>query len=570
MKKLFLSGLMCILALVCMAFFGFGMKAYALDAEELANKLKNVPTKSVTIYNNTKDETLYPVLAGYVGDVDLWLQAWFGIPSAKAPDQVFCNSFPNPTEDNACTGGPSGEPPTLFRAPINFENGIAPGKSVSIDVPLCTQLKDITPDNLGTVSAQCIDWWNAGRMFIYDGKLAQINAYLYNVDESGNVVSPPPEVTPLDVAAVPTCAADNEDNCEDIPIVRYVGGFPTGSVPFQLAEYTFAAAEGPPPGGLLDPGAPFSFDEGKTNFNISSVDGVYMPVAMAAMLENDPVKDDQQYLGTTEQFSAFRQQLEEFSKDGNDWPYYWPSYFNPEDILAASPNRAMWDYNDWGIDDDERDEGYPLPSIPSAYVLIAESYKDPAPAPPVISSNTKNGDWMHPELGKEGEELVELWDTCTIFDKKSDTCDQIRLVRAFFLQAYEDCGNSGTPPKTEMLKQVYGWAQWPGCSLALAQTQGYNKAIETYCELQYNYLFPTPHSGNDDAFNAYNELIHKDLKSNAYGFSIDDKAAFKGVPSTNQGTSPGLIITVGGSKGLPDPNNQVPLPDRHNFLEYCH
>ena len=155
-------------------------------------------------------------------------------------------------------------------------------------------------------------------------------------------------------------------------------------------------------------------------------------------------------------------------------------------------------------------------------------------------------------------------------NNRSDACVDIRTVREFFLRAYQDCGFSGMPDRIEMLKQVYGWAQWPGCSLALANTQGCGVAIAKYCELQYNYLFATPGSGNDDTFNAYNRLIHIELKSNAYGFSIDDKAAFKSVPSTNQGTSPGLIITIGGSKGLPDPNNQVPLPDRQNFLEYCH
>lgn len=554
MNKLLAPGPMSILVLLCMAPVGVGMKAYALD---------DVPTKKITIYNHSKKDTIYPVLTGYVGDVDLWLQAQFGISSGDAGIRTFCNSFPNPTENNDCIA-PSGHPPTLFRAYINFEKGVLPGEFVTVDVPFYTQLKETTEDNLGRISGQFIDWWNASRVFLYNGKTAQTGAYYYNVDENGVVVSPPPVVTPFSGAAAPSCAPDNENNCEDPILVRYVGGFPTGSIPFQLGEYTFASAEGPPPGGLLSPGSDFQIDIRKTNFNVSAVDGVYLPVAMAAMLEDDPVKEDQQYLGTTEQYSAFRQRLENFSKldkssvEGDRWPFYWPSYFDPDNPTVALPRPP------------EGFDPYVLPSIPSAFVMITESYKVPTPAPPVISSNSTANEGLDPMIGKEGKELVQLWDRCTISsDNGSDTCGQIRLVRDFFLLAYSDCGNSGTPEKIEMLEQVYGWAQWPGCSRALADTDGFDEAIKTYCELQYNYLFATPQSGNDDTFNAYNRLIHKGLQSNAYGFSIDDKAAFKSVPSTDQGTSPGLIITIGGPKGLPDPNNQVPLPNAKNFTEYC-
>jgi hypothetical protein len=73
-----------------------------------------------------------------------------------------------------------------------------------------------------------------------------------------------------------------------VKVVYYIGPFSTGSIPFQLGEYTFAAAEGPPPGGLLPSGSPFTIDLTKTNFNISAVDGIYMPVAMEAMLTDDP------------------------------------------------------------------------------------------------------------------------------------------------------------------------------------------------------------------------------------------------------------------------------------------
>ena len=91
MKKLSLPDPMPILVLLCLAFVDFSMKAYALE---------DVPTKKITIYNHSNTDTIYPVLAGYVGDVDLWLQAQFGISPDDADTRTFCNSFPDPTKNN--------------------------------------------------------------------------------------------------------------------------------------------------------------------------------------------------------------------------------------------------------------------------------------------------------------------------------------------------------------------------------------------------------------------------------------------------------------------------------------
>jgi hypothetical protein len=63
--------------------------------------------------------------------------------------------------------------------------------------------------------------------------------------------------------------------------------------------------------------------------------------------------------------------------------------------------------------------------------------------------------------------------------------------------------------------------------------------------------------------------VHRTLNSNAYAFSIDDKAAFKSVPSAPGTSSNELIITIGGAKGLIN-NKQAPLPTAKNFATYCH
>jgi hypothetical protein len=550
MKKTFWQYSITIVTVLCLLIAGYVVNAGA-----------QVPTKTIIIYNNSTTETLYPVLAGYSGDVDLWLQAQLGVRAANSYTETFCSNSPIPGGVTACPprGVSSGRPPALFRAFINPDKGILPQQWVSINVPFYTQLTATNSGNLGKYSSQYVDWWNAARVFFYDGNVAKTGAFNYDVDQNGHIVSPPPSIVPYAGAAVPACATANTYNCEAPTLYYYIGGYPTGSIPFQLGEYTFAAAEGPPPGGLLSPGRQFSIDLTKTNFNISAVDGVYLPVAMEAMLQNDPTRGDSNYLGTVETVSNFNAQLGTFtgSPQGTLWPYYWPSYFYPSAPTAPQPNPP------------DGEPPYLLPSIPSANVVFAESYKLPdAPAPPVISSNTMNGDGANPILGTNASRMVSLWNKCTTTTSdKSLTCQQIRTVYDFFLSDWrETCHFSGSPSTPTMLTQVYGWAQFAGCSAALADNPGYTHAITTYCTLQYNYLIP---SDPTNLFNPYTQLIHKTLGSNAYAFSIDDKAAFKSVPSQGRGTSPGLIFTIGGPNGLPD-KTQVPLPNFLTYKENCH
>ncbi len=541
---------------------------FLLIAGYAVNANAQVPMKIITIYNNSKKDTIYPVLAGYAGDVDLWLQAQFNVSTTNSFVQTFCNNNPTPGGVVKCpsNGGPSSLPPPLFRAYINLDKGILPGESVSINVPFYTQLVD-TSGTLGMYSGQFIDWWNAQRIFFYDGKTAITGAYNYNVDQNGKIVGPTP-VTPINGAEVPSCAAANPFNCEPVKVVYYIGPFSTGSIPFQLGEYTFAAAEGPPPGGLLSSGSAFTIDLTKTNFNISAVDGIYMPVAMEAMLTDDPTPADSQYLGSNETLEEFRPRLDNFRQNGPgniQWPYYWPSYFSFTD--CGQPPIPCILHQDQPYDGDLP---YPLPSIPSANVLFAESYKTPAPAPPVLSSNTADDDGLHPMLGSTAQGMVTLWNKCTSSsDNNSDTCKKIRTVFDFFSSDYnKTCGFSGSPSTTTMLTQVYGWAQFANCSPPLVTNKsGYDTAIVDFCSLQYNYLIETTKA--EDIFNPYTQLIHKTLKSNAYAFSIDDKAAFKSVPSMGMGTSPGLIITLGGPEGLVN-REQTPLPDAKTFEQNCH
>ena len=223
---------------------------------------QTVPTKTITFYNNSTDHTLYPVIQAPImngKDVrDLWLQAQFQVDNVR-------------TQDFNTT--------LLYRIYVNRNRGVPPQSSVTLTIPFYTQLLPFNAGNFGKVKDQFIDWWNAMRVFVFDGKDAADAAYNYSVSRSGKVIPPIP-VNPVSGAALPSCTSNNA-TCEPLVIKAYVNGFPT-SVPAQLIEYTFAAAQGPP----LNPR--LSIDLTFVNYNISAVDQVYLPAAIGARGNRTP------------------------------------------------------------------------------------------------------------------------------------------------------------------------------------------------------------------------------------------------------------------------------------------
>ena len=76
------------------------------------------------------------------------------------------------------------------------------------------------------------------------------------------------------------------------------------------------------------------------------------------------------------------------------------------------------------------------------------------------------------------------------------------------------------PATPTLLQSVYGWVPPANCTRALVSVPGYDTAIHSYCDLQYNFFDPTVPAS--DVFNPYVKLVHQSLASNAYAFSIDD------------------------------------------------
>jgi hypothetical protein len=348
-------------------------------------------------------------------------------------------------------------------------------------------------------------------------------------------VVPPAPVTPLAGAVVPTCSSDNM-TCEPLQIVSYVNGFPS-SVPAQLVEYTFAAAEGPP----LNP--KLSINTKIVNFNISAVDQIYLPAAIGA---HGNATADNTYLGSTERIVESRTGLRTFAANGASWPVYVPAYYtaaNPIVPLAKPPAGQ---------------KPYPLPQVPSTNLMYAESFRSPPPAPPVLSSDTLAGIG---KLGTTGQATLALWTKCTTGQGASPTCKQIDAVNKFFVADYHQCFPQHQLPSTqEFLRDVYGWVQFPGCPTALSLAAGYKTAIQIYCNLQYNFFDPKVPAS--EVFNPYVSLVHKALASNAYAFSIDDAVSFKSIPGD------GIVMTVSGANGLEN-TTQTPLPTASTYQSYC-
>src|SRR5829696_6471567 len=120
---------------------------------------QTVPTKTITFVNNSSNHTFYPVIEapirltppgpGVAPVKDLWLQAQFNVQDVAT--QVFNTTL-------------------LYRIYVNRDTGIPPGGSVTVTLPFYTQLLAADQSNLGKVDDQFVDWWNAMRVFIFDGR----------------------------------------------------------------------------------------------------------------------------------------------------------------------------------------------------------------------------------------------------------------------------------------------------------------------------------------------------------------------------------------------------------------
>ncbi len=581
------------LLLFALAWVGFAGTGWA--ANKPCTVTLPVPCKILRIVNNNppNGSNIYVFFESFIQSpkftdkADLWMQAYFKVTDwqkvgdhYESPRRFFTTRLRRGYIQIGDDVAGNGE-------------GSAPGTSVDIVLPFYTQLLATTDDNLGKIPDQYIDWWNSGRIYFFDTPAAYHSVKVTNAnnaDTPGGQLPPPP-VKYLAGAAVPSCTSSTGKKCS-VPLFENAIE-PIDNIPFQLQEYTLASAEGPPENNKEPPPTRTKMQLEFVNYNVSSLDSVFLPVAMGPLtLAGDSIdkatNTPTPYVGTSLSTVQFRQTLDKFTSGGNNWPFYVPAYFDDK-VHAGFPGSpakacsiAPFPTNSTGQ--------YNLPKLPGSFNVITASYQgarvDDAghpvvpPVPPTLSSNPANYKSKYvgnvcspappppfvnpPNLGKAGKSFIDLWNKCYPSEAdQTDTCKDIRTVAKLFVDASyfgnKACTNPQTPPFYIVMQGVYGWVPIVnrGCTgLDLKKTslgtKGYEDAALAYCRLQYNYVTLPPAEKPVYTFNPYTALIHSSYKptlgggldSSAYAFSIDDKLSFKHVEAE------GIILTIAGTKGL--------------------
>src|SRR5262249_14498744 len=168
-----------------------------------------------------------------------------------------------------------------------------------ITLPLYTQLvADVNPKE----PDQYIDWWNGGRVSIYESAGGMPPKALV-VDYTMRATQT--RVVPVAGAALPTCP-----NCQQpLEIFKDTGGELPSNDPNQLTEYTLAA--------INRAKDPYQLDVKNVDYDVSYVDNAYLPAAMEPY--NNPIVG---YVGTIQEIHPFQRALERFLHKFKGWPQY--------------------------------------------------------------------------------------------------------------------------------------------------------------------------------------------------------------------------------------------------------
>ena len=473
------------------------------------------PNMTVEIYNNSTSHNIYPVLlAGAPSATDTWLQACFQLKDA----QLDANPYPRATQYrmyiNCCASG---------------ENGIPPGGSATITLPLYSPLVgSIDPKKSG----QLIDWWQGGGINFYRGpatdtKPPTVLQQHWNADQNGN------EVTPTNNP--PTCGG----GCK-LHFFKAPASIPNND-PQQLAEYTLGAQPINPDHTKRGQPARLWVPD-NVDYDVSYVNYVYMPAVMEPY--GNPLIG---YIGSPATIDDFNGAIAKWyaSPLGADWPLYKDGSGNPE-----------------------------AGKIPSALEIFLNS----------AAFDNTNVFLPAPVGSKPIVAMTKEWETCVKQNGSDAICPLIRSVTALLNANYDNYqdvytkdrkkwkdvwGCTGAPvAKTErvFLAHLYGWTPFlENCTNTganqLYNTPGYDNPKEPlnyegvkadFDELQY---WVHVLKGDYGKFDPYVALVHGPDYLNApytYAYSVDDAVGNMQTDGT------GLIIAVGGSENLPNPDHATP------------
>ncbi len=503
-------------SLLAMTALGYGSLGHAqgltpapncsVPADVAPGGYLKLPKMTVKITNNSVKNYVFPILStGATSPASFWLQAGFCVPKDYLATRTFTNKL-------------------VYRLYINPTKGIAPGASVTLSLPLWTQ---IAPGPIGSPSGdeadQYINWWQGGRisLSIYKKTITANVA----ADKAANAKSKFPG--PTKGSPIVGC-----DSCETLVVYQGAGDLPENE-PTQLTEYTLAGTDRST--------SPIGIDTKQVGYNISYVDSATLPVAMEPW-GNAFVG----WIGTDLTTTAFQRRLDSFhASNYAGWPY----------LLNSDDKEKI------------------VSKVPSTGTLFANYSGANPPAtltPP----------------GASFLAMTENWKYCVAHTENvGKVCSTIREVDALFKANYASysarwvnkwqCPGAprslaSTNGENWYLSKVYGWVPFnetppgdkPQCAKPieneLRDTDGYTEAKVS--KIQHDYIamqYMTTADGvvKGSAFNPYVQLIHGSAPPNdflnmrnAYAFSVDDGVGFLLYPGT------GLELAVGGVQGLPNPN----------------
>ncbi len=534
-------------------------------AQQDCTATQNVPTMTIKIFNNTNTSanpiTIFPVLTGGAeAAVDEWMQGCFAVTVAQATAKPPLNNYPRASP---------------YRFYINPNGGILPGNSVTVTLPLFSQL---VASPSAAIAGQYIDWWQGGRIEIFTGQDAVNAIYTSRVTQqditsavttNNSSASTPQCVTTGTDAGVGTCLIPKffSDTVQFLP-----------DQPSQLTEYTLAARNPSRCATMIPIPADcpaWVLDTNDVDIDISYVDSTFLPAAMEPF--NNP--------GNQTGWIGMITDTETFGNGVTNWLNDVLKAYGPSTRDPSVPTS-------WPLFVNPSDSSMPIDKIPSAQnvLLSGNNATTPYPTYPSILFPPQNA-----PTGKTGltqndpppwppiQKLIANWVACTNNMRPEAHCEALRAVHKLFAanyQHYQDnwanavadgkCTGS-TPLLTfdeatypyPMIAKVYGWVAFNnGCASdynPLYFTPGYSladyQAIKAqFDDLQYDGikppLGPLPLTGLRQ-FNPYVLLIHgaKYLNAeNVYAYSVDDAVG------NLQVYGDGFIITVGGPENLPNPD----------------
>jgi hypothetical protein len=399
---------------------------------------------TIKIYNNSPNYNIFPVVTTATNGPDEWLQGGFQVATADIATRTYGHDF-------------------TYRFYIKPVVGIAQGQSVTLSLPLCTQLVGSPGD--GSTKDEWIDWWNGLRILVYAD-------FAFNSKQ-------PPAALSNDLAADqkngaitlftpgPACT----DGCGgQRPVYKSMVTLPTND-PYQLTEYTLAdVIKGTPS---------WNLNIANVDYDISYVDEVYLPVAMGPF--GNP---DVGWIGSISGINKFRGivsvrgfGLLQFLSAQQGWP----QYLDPS-TCPSSP------------------QDQPPPPSCKSYLRLPGTYN-------VFSQWSPKSQRTITQPGEAKQNLRNQWTTCTTMvppDPRT-LCQDIRTVHDFFVANYKNylsliAKGSCTPPTpppadptlNDMLTHVYGWVPWNAfCSGGAAtnplnnppNTPNYGAVHQTYISL---------------------------------------------------------------------------------------